>query len=1019
MNELNLTLVGKCFDLSEKEVNRCFLRAAIQAASSKPLPSPAIEKTVTLMQTILSTPEPSAWRELRLWSKASVEILSSLFPSLEETVVERFRLTLARFVITHSVFEASCGEYAGISSEFIEICASQKPLSEESESSSRVTQRIFSVLSSYSSSSREHSGINDTKPYLPCRFYASPLDPIELENCSTSQSPSAFFSSTTSTENLDTDSIQEMWINGCLDAHALDVGLSYAYGPPLGLKPRNWTKLLCTRLSDRIHEGESDYNEMENYRIVAASVSASTPPTDSNALFPPTTVLLESLSCLAGKHPRIAQWRSKALVSQLVSDPDRFFSDANYRRNELMSISQTSHEVSLLLAKHMQESRSQLVLANLSAIVFSDPSVESEEIKRQLKEISPYLKRDVSLEELTTYLHETIDPRVEEIPLCRIYLLLKVFFVIVGDTHPEWTLRGDNLLTHLNLMRTVMYLNSSVYFALLSALHESFSENVMTRVGPLLIHKSTVEGLVTLMQHYDSSPRDVTKAHIFAAYVSSLLENSKRSVGDCSEYLDSMIEPGGDASLLVSWILENLFGQKAFARPLDLAGTMDLVDSAVKVVRSRSSDNGSLNTLNRLKSDLQNRFNWIQEQSKESSLCSDALIQNIVLHRFTDTESVSTLILQATHEFISKSSIHNSTKPLSTIISSFIVFIERIAGLLCRDFDEVILTALCDALNEFLSVSVVDWIYLDASSRSDLEKSDKIIVNFVRSKPVNQHDLVISHLLSLSSLRQIFGNVILNVNPSVEHQRILIQNAFTHVLSQFGLPSDSIENPIGRLFGYLQGTQTSTDPIISLLGEEGFKNASLVQAAAIAIELSGLCLSKDSNENEVKVWQSWLKCFIHHQLLPKFSRQLISRVHMARNPSENYLKALGSLETDDPNLIEVIQSARLLAFPSCGDILTDLPEGVKLDPISCRRFISRGDVLKMDHRKSFMLEAILEVTGNPCYDAFLRQVLDEMRTSEHAWLEIVLIGKALLAKKQQTGTMEEVLLNIETFLSLS
>ncbi|VDN97436.1 unnamed protein product [Rodentolepis nana] len=1018
LTEVDLKQAGRYFDLNEVEVNRCFLRAAIQAASSKTLPIAATEKTVTLMLTILSTPEPSAWRELRLWSRAPGEILSCLFPNLKGAVLERFRLTLARFVITHSVFEASCVEYSDITSDFIETCASQKP-SEGPGSSSRATGRIFSVLSSNSSSSQDYPIIKNGKPYLPCHFYISPLDPIELENYSISRSSSSFFANTKSTENLDTAGIHEMWINGCLDAHALDIALSYAYGPPLGLKPRYWTKLLCTRISDRIRTSENDCNEMENFRIVVASVSGITPPTNSNALFPSSKILLRSLSRLADKHPRIAQWRSKALVSLLVSNPDKFFHDSDYRRNELMSISRTSHEVSLLLARHMQESRSQLILSNLSAIVFSDPSIESEEIRRQLKEISPYLKRDLSVEELTTYLYEIIDPRIDEIPLCRIYPLLKVFFVILNDTDMGWTLRGDSLLTHLNLMRTVMYLDSSVYFAILSALHESSPEDVIARVRPLLINKSTVEGVVALMQHYEFSPKDISKAKIFATYASSLLEKLDFPVRDCTEFLDSMVEDNGDASLLVSWILENLFGQKAFTRSLDLAGSMEVVTSAIEVLRSRTTDKEALNTLNRLRSDLQKRLDWIQEPSKESLLLSESLLKNVILHRFDDIESVPILFLQATREFTSKSAVEDSTKPFSIILSSFIAFIERIAGLLSEDFDEVILTALSNALNDFLSVTVLDWVYLDASSRIDLEKSDDIIVNFVRSKSVNQHDLVISYLLSLSSLRQIFGTVILNINPSVEHRRILTHDAFTYVLSHFGLPLNSIENPIERLLIYLRGTQPLADPIMSLLGEEGLKNASLVQAVAVAIELSVLYLPKHSSDNEVKVWQSWLKCFTQHQLLHKFPRQLISRIHMARNPNESYLKALGSLKTDDPNLIEVVQSARLLAFSPYDNFLSDLPERVRLDPISSRRFVSRGDVLKMDNLKSSILEAILEVTVNPRYDAFLRIVLSEMRASEHAWLEIVLIGKALLERNQKIGTMKEVLLKIGTFLSLT
>lgn len=581
MNEVNLVQAGKYFSLTELEVNRCFLRAAIQAVLRKSLPIAAVEKSVALMQTILSTPEPSAWRELRLWSRAPTEILGALFPGVEEAVIERFRLTLARFVITHSVYEASCSEYADISFEFIRICASQKPLSVESQYSSSVTRRILSVLSS---SSRELAA-NEPKPYRLCAFYASPLDPMGFENCSTSP-PSNLFTSL-ALGNLDADIILKMWINECLNAEALDIGLSYAYGPPLGLKPRNWTKLLCKRISDCIQVGRTDSIEMENYRLVAASVSASSLPSpDSKALFPPTKSLLGSLSRLAAKHPRINQWRSKALISQLVSDRDKFLSDETYRRNELLSISQTNHEVSLLLAKHMQESRSQLVLANLSEIIFSNSANDSDEIKRQLKELSPYLKRDVPVEELARYLQDIVDPRVEEVPLWRLFLLFKVILVVAGDNDSGLTLRGDSIRAHVGILRSVTQLDTPVYFAFLSALHEKNPAEFLSAVQPFMTSKLSVECLVILMQQLELVS-NVNSAQVYAAYASRLLDNAENPVEDFGDCFEAMISPNGDASVLVDWISNNLFGSKALTRLKDLEGTMRLVDSAIKAVNSR------------------------------------------------------------------------------------------------------------------------------------------------------------------------------------------------------------------------------------------------------------------------------------------------------------------------------------------------------------------------------------------------------------------------------------------------
>ncbi|KAM7536589.1 hypothetical protein Aperf_G00000081299 [Anoplocephala perfoliata] len=1015
MNEVNFVQAGKYFNLTEVEVNRCFLKAAIQAASRKSLPVAAVEKTVALMQTILSTPEPSAWRELRLWSRAPIEILGSLFPGVEEAVIERFRLTLARFVITHSVFEATCSEYADISSEFIRVCASQKPLSVESQcSSSSVTRRIFSVLSS---SSREEPAMNAAKPYRLCSFYTSPLDPLELENCSTS--PATIFFTNLELSSLDADTILNMWMNECINAEDFDIGLSYAYGPPLGLKPRNWTKLLCKRISDCIQVGRADSIEMENYRLVAASVSASTPPSaDSKALFPPTEALLESLSRLAAKHPRINQWRSKALVSQLVCDRDKFFSDATYRRNELLAMSQTSHEVSLLLAKHMHESRSELVLANLSEIIFSTSVTDADEVKRQLKELSPYLKRDVPAEELERYLQETVDPRVEEVTLWKLLLLLKVILVVAGSQDSGLTLRGDSIQSHVNVLRTVMQLDTPVYFGLLSALQsEQNPAEFLSAVQPFMTSKLAVECLVNLMQQPQHASKVVSSAQIYAAYASRLLDNCENPVEDCGDCLEAMVDPNGDASVLVDWISDNLFGSKALTHPIDLEGTIYLVDCAIKAVNSRSGDSKSIKTLSHLLADLQRRFDWLQE-SEDISLLNNSLQSSILLHHFSDVESISTLIFQATHDFISKSQ-NDSIEPFSAILSSYIVFIERIADLLYQNFNEATLNALCDGINEFLSLSLTDWIYLDDSSRSDLEKSDKIIMDFVKKKPVEQHDFIISHLLSLSAPRQIFGDVIVRINLPDEHRRNSVQKAFSHVLTQFGLTSDLIKDPMDSLINYLQGSQMSDDPVEALLGEEGSKNVGLVQAIAVAIELSRLYLSEDSSrffKNEMKLWENWLKCFIQHRILPKFSRQLISRVHLARAPSEAYLCAVGGLETSDSSLIEVIQSCKLLAS-SRHDNGINLPEGVKLDPIACRRFLSRCNVLKMSNFKPSMLEAILEVADNPHYDAFLRRILRGMQASGDAWVEMVLIGRALLSRSQRTGTMEEVLLNIERFLA--
>lgn len=585
MNEVNFNQAGKYFELTEVDVNRCFLKAAIQVSTAESLCSAAVERTVALMQEILSAPVPSAWRELRLWSRAPVGTLASLFPGVETSIVERFRLTLARFVITYSVHEADSSEYAEICTEFARTCASQKPLALKTEHCSGVMQRLLYALSSFS----HEPVVHENKPYQPCSFYLSPLDPTGFENSFSSSSPSALMSaylSSLSSAELRTDTVQEAWVNDCLNAESLDVGLCYAYGPPLGQRSRNWTKTLCTCLSEAIQVDATDRREMEDYRLVAASVSASPQlASDSEEIFPPIQMLLESMARLSAKHPRIAGWRSKALVSRLVSHRDKFFSDAAYRRNELLAISQTLPEVSLLLARHMEESRSQLILTNLSEIVFSTDN-DAETTKRRLKELSPYLKRDVSADDLTTYLQEAIDPRIEAIPLWRLLLLLKVILAVMGGQDAELRLRGITIKRHIDFISTVLQLDTSVYFIFLSALNKVVEEDFLATVQPYLTSKSEVESLIALI-HQSHSPPVVGDARVYAAYATRLLTTSDRPVQDCLDCFDAMITHSGDASVLVDWISKSLFGAEASGRLIDLEGRMQLVDSAFRVASVR------------------------------------------------------------------------------------------------------------------------------------------------------------------------------------------------------------------------------------------------------------------------------------------------------------------------------------------------------------------------------------------------------------------------------------------------
>ncbi|KAH9278843.1 hypothetical protein ECG_08286 [Echinococcus granulosus] len=1033
MNEVNLIQAGKYFELSEVDVNRCFLKAAIQVATMKSLCSAAVERTVALMQKILSVPVPSAWRELRLWSRAPVGILASLFPGVENSVVERFRLTLARFVITYSVHEAGCSEYAEICAEFAETCASQKSLALEAEHCSSVMQRLLSALSS---SSHEPT-VHENKPFQPCSFYLSPLDPTGLEDFFSSSPLSASMSaylSSWSLAELRTKTVQEVWTNDCLHAKSLDVGLSYAYGPPLGQKSRNWTKTLCTRLSEAIRVGATDNREMEDYRLVAASISASPQlASDSEEVFPPIQTLLESLARLSAKHPRIASWRSKALVSRLVSHPDKFFSDAAYRRNELLAISQTRPEVSLLLARHMEESGSQLILTNLSEIVFSTGDVDAEVTKRRLKELSPYLKRDVPTADLTSYLQETVDPRIEAIPLWRLLLLLKVILVVMGGQDTGLRLRGITIKKHIEFISTVIQLDTLVYFTFLSALSKVNEEDFLASVQPYLTSKSEVESL-TVLVHQSDCRLAVSDAQVYATYATRLLTNSDWPIQDCLDCLDAMITHDGDASVLVEWISRSLFGAEAPGHLIDLEGRMQLVDSAFRVASTnrehpsrtrrlnqlrRSSDNASVEKLKHFKADLQRRIDWIR-QFADRSFLSEPLQQRLLLHHFEDIGTGSVLVLQAVREFLSATR-GDAGETFSTLLSTFIDFTQRIAGLLYVDFKEILLKALCESINEFLTTNLADWIYLDPLSQRDLENSDRVIVEFVKTKPVEQQGLVISLLLSWSAPRQFFGRVLLEVDPSCDNRCIIAQNAFNHVLVRYNLAYNSSDDVISKLIAFLQGHEAPANPIVWLLGDGGLTNENLIQATAVAIELAGYCLTENADvvsQNESTLWESWLECFGRHHTLPELSRQLVSRVHLARLPNVAYLTAVGALETDDTSLREAVNSCRLLLPPpTATTAAANLPADINLDPVACRRFLSRVDTWRTSAFPVSMLKAVLEVAEDARYDAFLRHILCEMRSSGDAWMEVVLIGRAHLSRKRRLTTLDEVLKAVENLLS--
>lgn len=336
-------------------------------------------------------------------------------------------------------------------------------------------------------------------------------------------------------------------------------------------------------------------------------------------------------------------------------------------------------------------------------------------------------------------------------------------------------------------------------------------------------------------------------------------------------------------------------------------------------------------------------------------------------------------------------------------------------------FLQIILKALCEGINEFLTRKLADWIYLDPLSLRDLENSDQVILEFIKSKPVERQSLVMSLLLSWSAPRQLFGRVLLEADPSFANRRIIAQNAFNYVLVRYNLTRSLLEEVITRLITFLQGHEVVADPIAWLLGEDGLTNENLIQATAVAIELASYCLTENAettSQNEKNLWKSWLECFGRYHFLPKFSRQLVSRVHLARIPNVAYLTAVGALETDDTSLREALNSCRLLLpLPTGTTAAMNFPTDINLDPVACRRFLSRIGTWRTSEFPVSMLRAVLDVAEDPHYDTFLRRILCEMRNSGDAWMEMILIGRAYLSRKRRPNALEEVLKAVENLLS--
>lgn len=324
---------------------------------------------------------------------------------------------------------------------------------------------------------------------------------------------------------------------------------------------------------------------------------------------------------------------------------------------------------------------------------------------------------------------------------------------------------------------------------------------------------------------------------------------------------------------------------------------------------------------------------------------------------------------------------------------------------------QAIAKTLCEAINAFLVTKIADWIYLDPLSLNDLLDADQVIKGFVKSAPMDHQCLVISLLLSWTAPRQLFGRVLLEFDSLSDNRLSVAQNAVIQMLSFSDVPVKPFENVISKLVEWLEGHETGNDPMGRLFSQEDQTNG-IIQATAVAIELACFCLPETNDDifqREVDLWKIWLKRFCY---LPseKFAKLLIARVSLTRFPSVAYLTAVGAFETDDANFMEAIYSCKLfLLHPNSTVTSLDIPRETNLDSVACRRFLSRINIWKTSEFPVSMLDAVLKITGNRRYNAFLKHILLGMRSAGDAWIEMTLLGKAILSRKQSSSTIEEAL----------
>lgn len=580
----SLFTAGEYFGLSEIETRRSVILTVFRMCSSSGSTSlyvEPIEQAFALLQDVLVQHRTEAWPEVAIWASGDesylktdytesesftdYNVLYHLFPQSTpdngqlDYSVERFRLTLTRFALAYSD-TAMFWQHSRLAS-LLAMTVSRLAACSQRRKNSSVARKLLNAFRTISVDVVTEKAY----PNPRCSLYLSPLDEenelanLESRTLITPHSPltMAFLDDWAGVTPSYSD-VKKTWMETCVSEAKvyMDVGLILAYKPPTALAGKHWVRDLGARLS----------KDDDRFRLLALAVAASKyTPSRANPL-PPVSTLISSLEQLCVKHSIVRGWRSAYIIS---------------------SVKDGSLSAALLLSKHLPTaaSRASLVLSRLTDIIFKPLS--SRKMKDELMEISCFLKREVSSEEMASYLDKVVSARFIELSLPTVVLLLKVVLAVLGKEN-DVKLDGLAITTHVSLLKPVPPIDASLYQSVVKAVASSSSSSsrdaqLLDSIKPQLTSRQAVESIVAFIERLETclgvQLPYVSAAVLYRSYATQLLYYSSTANMDaCVDCFPVILAVGGVKDLF-QWVKCDLFGDKSYV--IDLWERILVLESAI------------------------------------------------------------------------------------------------------------------------------------------------------------------------------------------------------------------------------------------------------------------------------------------------------------------------------------------------------------------------------------------------------------------------------------------------------